>query len=218
MVSVSGSEIGVAYTQDDGTWEWQMFDAETLEPSGSFLGGGIPMGLGADWALQRVGEQAGAFFFTDRDTGDELLRISIPPTHTEVSNGRDTVALSGRQGPIHLVHTATWDTTVLDLGIGIRRGLSFSPDDSLLAVGDEDELSIIDLEKQEIIQEVPVPVVSDVFWFNQSEILIGDRNGLWAKLSLDFHDLRDRAVESVALRPLTDQECITYRIDPCPTH
>jgi hypothetical protein len=218
MVSVSQSEIGVGYTTNDGTWEWQTFDAETLEPSGSFLGGGHPLGFGEGWVLQRVGEQAGAFFFTDRDTGDELLRISIPPTHMEVSNGGGTVALSGSEGPIHLVHTAAWDTTVLDLGIGRRRGLSFSPDDSLLAVGDEDELSIIDIERQEIIQEVPVPIVSDVFWFNQSEILIGDRNGLWAKLSLDFDDLRDRAVESVALRPLTDQECITYRIDPCPTY
>ncbi len=106
---------------------------------------------------------------------------------------------------------------MLDLGVGRRRGLSFSPDDSLLAVGDEDELLIIDIERQEIIQEVPVPLVSDVFWFSESEILIGDRSGLWAKLSLDLDDLQQRATESVRLRPLTEQECLTYRIDPCPT-
>ena len=159
----------------------------------------------------------GAFFFTDRHSGYELLRVSIPPNHYEISNSGEIVALSGSEGGIHLVHTDTWDTMFLHLGIGRRRGLSFSPDDSLLAVGDADKLLIVDLEQRAIIQEVPVPLVSDVFWFDKSEILIGDRDGLWAKLSLDFGDLQVRAIESLALRPLTRQECATYRIDPCPT-
>lgn len=36
-------------------------------------------------------------------------------------------------------------------------------------------------------------------------------------MSLDFDDLRERALESVALRGLTDQECLTYHVDPCVT-
>lgn len=53
--------------------------------------------------------------------------------------------------------------------------------------------------------------------FDQSEILIGNRNGLWARLSLDLDVLLDRAVESVALRPLTEEERVAYHIDPCVT-
>lgn len=56
---MSGAEIGVAHVMDDGRWEWQTFDAETLEPISSFLSGDFPLRFDENWVLQRVGELAG---------------------------------------------------------------------------------------------------------------------------------------------------------------
>ena len=216
-VSQSRDEIGIARPSDDETWEWNIYDANTLDLNGTFGGTGEPVGFGGTWVLERFGEQGGAFFFTDRSTQEELLRIPIPPNHFEASNTGSAVALSGTEGPIYLVDTERWDTAVLDLGIGRRRGMSFSPSGALLAVADEDEILFVDLEMREIVQEFPIPVVSDIHWINESEIVIGDRHGLWARLSLEFDDLIGRALDSLEVRPLSEQECLTYRIDPCPT-
>ena len=65
---------------------------------------------------------------------------------------------------------------------------------------------------------MPFGLVSDIHWIDDSTIVIGNRDGsLWARVSLDTAALVERAREAVAGRPLTAQECTTYRIDPCPT-
>jgi hypothetical protein len=96
------------------------------------------------------------------------------------------------------------------------RGLTFSPDDTLLAVANLDEMLIVDLARREIIQEIPLPLVSDFHWIDESTLLVGNRPGLlWGTVSLDIDQLVARAKAAVADRPLTAQECATYRIEPC---
>jgi hypothetical protein len=86
-----------------------------------------------------------------------------------------------------------------------------------LAVADEDEVFIVDIARREIVQEVPFALVSDIHWISDSEILIGNRDGsLWGTLSLKTEVLIELAGAAVNDRPLSLQECSTYRIEPCP--
>ena len=67
-----------------------------------------------------------------------------------------------------------------------------------------------------MIQSVGVPRASDVYWLSADEILVGTSDGSWATVSLDVQNLIDE-VRASMLRGFTPQECLTYRIDPCPT-
>ena len=81
-----------------------------------------------------------------RESGDELIRVEIPPAAraTMSPDGR-YVAVRPEDRLIAIVDTQTWTTQELDLGFGRMRGGAFSPDSSMLAIADENEILIIDL-------------------------------------------------------------------------
>ena len=58
-------------------------------------------------------------------------------------------------------------------------------------------------------------MVSDVHWLGETEIVLGTRLGLWITLDFDTNELIEAARASLT-RTFTGQECLTYRIDPCP--
>jgi WD40 repeat protein len=218
MMSADHGQFALTYLLEDGSQEWRFFSSRSaaLNDASVYTGTDLsPWGFGDDWVLHSEGFTE--FVFLDRESGDELLRVPMEARGSSISNDGRTVVLSPGRETLTLVDTLTWEIITLDLGFGRMRGVSFSPTDSLLAVADEDEVFIVDIARREIVQEVPFALVSDIHWISDSEILIGNRDGsLWGTLSLKTEVLIELAGAAVNDRPLSLQECSTYRIEPCP--
>jgi hypothetical protein len=218
-VVLSGSRDQFAIVDEGGErLEWHFFDSATIEPLGTEFHDESPRLASAfsdSWVV--TSDRDGNFVFFSRADGEELFRLDERSGVPEFTNDGRTVALRPDGRMIVLVDTETWESTDLDLGFGRMRGLTFSPDDSLLAVADEDEVLVVDVARREIVREIPVSLVSDIHWIDQSTLLVGNRSGsVFGTLTLDEELLIERARSAVAGRPLTSQECATYRIEPCP--
>ena len=218
VISSTGHQFAIV---DEGGDQlvWHFFDSETLAELGTETHDNSPRlasGFGETWVL--TGNRDGNFAFLSRATGEEFFRLDAQSGVPEFSNDGTTVALRPDGRTIVMIDTQRWNSTELDLGFGRMRGLTFSPDDSLLAVADEDEILIVDLDRSEIVFEIPVSLGSDIHWIDRQTLLVANRSGsLWGVVSLDVDVLIERSLQSVANRPLTSQECVTYRIDPCPS-
>jgi hypothetical protein len=151
----------------------------------------------------------------DRSTGDTLWTLK-GTRHAQFTTTGSVAAVGIADGAVTIVDLVSWEERVLDLGFGRIRGLAFGPDDNYLAVGDESDLHIVDLRQNVLLQSIPIPFVSDVYWINDKTIALGTREGLWGTVSLDTTDLVEASRASLR-RTLTAQECLTYRIDSCPT-
>jgi WD40 repeat protein len=214
--SVDRSEFAIVVPREDGQQDWYYFDSSTSEQVGAqtFDDGDLFPDMFADgWRL--VAGRSGDLVFKD-DNGNEILRL-LGGGRPEVSHDGRLIAIRPTARTIALIDTATWETTDLGLEFGRMRGLAFGPDDSMLAVADEDQIHIVNIPEQLVVQEIQIALVSDFHWIDDSTLLMGDRAGsFWGLVSLDVDVLIDRARQAVADRPLTAQECATYRIDPCP--
>lgn len=219
VLSATKDQFAIVRKTETGSLEWNFFNSETAEPTGTESHDRAPRmadSFGANWVV--TGDSNGNFAFISRDNGETNLETGFRSGTPEYSNDGRISALRPNGREIVLVDTETWDTVTLDLGFGRMRGLTFSPDDSLLAVADEDEVLIVDVAGQEVIQAIPIALVSDIHWVDTTTLLVANRSGsLWGTISLDIDELIQRARHAIADRPLTDQECLTYRIEPCPT-
>jgi outer membrane protein assembly factor BamB len=211
--SVDGTEI-VARPGGDG--EWLFFDGHTGEPTGQ-EGIEAPEGILTFTDEWVAGFNDSEFYAIDRATGETLLEVQA-----QAQLFRGDVSASGRLivmqdfGSVVVVETDTWDMRRIDLESGTLRGLSISPDEATLAVGDETGIHIVDLATDTLTQLVGVPDASDIHWLAGNELLVGTSGGSWATVSLDVEDLVDDVANSLLLG-FSDQECLTYKIDPCPT-
>jgi serine/threonine protein kinase/DNA-binding SARP family transcriptional activator/WD40 repeat protein len=210
-ISIDGSELaavttrGVATIFDPGTGS--VIGEERHELDGTFLETVL---FSDNWILVSTGT---AYAAIDRSTGDELWRAEAFVGERELSHSRSVAAFDER-GVVRIVDLEAWEDRVLEHGFGRIQGLAFSPDDQRLAVADEDRIAFIDLPSGDLIQTVPAQNVSDLYWIDEAEVLIGTTDGVWATMSLDVDALILAAREGAA-RQLSDQECLTYRIDPC---
>ncbi len=212
--SLDGSELSA--TREDGASGVVLF----LDPQTGEVQSEINLEQGADWAEVFtkdwiIGQRGDSTtFVVDRATGEDLWS-SNRSGGLELLPSQDAVAIVVRDFTVLILEFDTWKERTIDLGFQRIRGLSFSPDGSLLAVGDEDDLHIVDLARGELLQSIPIPLVSDVHWLGDTEIVLGSRLGLWITLDFDTSKLIEAARSSVS-RTFTAQECLTYRIDPCP--
>ena len=90
---------------------------------------------------------------------------------------------------IAIVDIDTWDVRRISYDLERPRGWEFSPAGDRVAVGAEDRFVILDAETGAELQRIPVPGVSDIHWIDESTVVIGSKDGLWAKVSLDTIDL-----------------------------
>ncbi len=167
-----------------------------------------------DWVL--ASDDQSDVVVTDRETGEVLWSVPIAVVKIEISSSRERLVIIGNDSRVTVVEPDSWDTQTIEFGFGNVRAASLGPGDRFIAIGDENALSIVDLAASEIVQVVPIGGVSGVHWFDEETILIGTNDGLWARISLDVNDLVARTRASIT-RTFTPQECLTYRIDPCPT-
>ena len=96
------------------------------------------------------------------------------------------------------------------------RGLAFNPDGSKLAIGDASSLYVVDTTTWQVVQQVKLPSVSDIHWIDDEAVVVGTATGLFGTVSLSTDRLL-ADTRAGLLRSFTEQECQTYRIDPCPT-
>jgi WD40 repeat protein len=213
VASVDGTELTVSI---DGS-PAQFIDPDTGEELGPVEPGLDSIAfMTGDWLAGRTAENEAVII--DRQTGEELHRITLPQRgRAETSTTGSVIALSSDDGQgLTILDTATWNTLAVELDLGLVRGLSASPDGTTVALGDENGLHIVDANEGRLVQSIPLPSVSDIHWLDADTVLIGTTTGVWAKIPLGTDSLISLARTNLT-RGFTEGECITYRIDPCPT-
>jgi len=134
----------------------------------------------------------------------------------EASVSARLIALGEGATTLVVLDTETWEEIVTMESSARIRGLAFDRDEERIAVGTLDSLLVVDLATGVIVQQLRLPGVSDIHWLDDETVLVGTNTGIFGTLSLSIDAFLDRT--SAALRrSFTAQECLTYRIDPCPT-
>ena len=170
-----------------------------------------PLAQGDGWVM--VGTNGGVLAY-DPANGDIL--------HTGgfgVAQHLDLIAVGSGARVVTIIDTSSdrpW-TEIAAINTDDRvRGLAFNPDGSKLAVGDASTLYVVDSTTWQVVQQVKLPSVSDIHWIDDETVVVGTSAGLFGTVSLSTERLIADTRASL-LRSFTDQECRTYRIDPCPT-
>ena len=217
MVSADGEEV-VALPSTDGA----VTDATLLRISptdGSVIGEeAIPPGfvfagaVGDDWIMVGNSDQLIAL---DRNTGERIW-FGKAPLGEELSPSGKLLVFPTEGGGLRIVETETWSETAIGDDFGNVRGISFSPDESKVALGNTDRLIIFDLGELTTAQVLEVPAVQSMYWIDDDTVAIGTEDGVWGVVSLNTDDLIGQ-IRSGLRRTFTAAECATYRIDPCPS-
>jgi len=187
-------------------------DPFALRPTDDMLN---PQGLiqGDGWVFGRTTSGTLAY---DLATGDILYEG--PDGTPEASPSLDLMAvISGRRVTILGISSDGSWTEIASITTDDRvRGLAFNSDGTKLAVGDSSTLYVVDTTTWLVAQQVKMPNVSDIHWLDDETVVIGTGTGLLGTLSLSTDRLLAETRAGL-LRSFTDEECVSYRIDPCPT-
>ena len=153
----------------------------------------------------------------ERGSGEVLYRSKHPPAVQQVSNALDRLAIwFGGEPRVTLIDFETWESVDLQVQADRIRGLAFSPDDAALAVATPDNVLFYDVATGDLALSVPIDGVSDLHYLSDDAVVVGTATGQWMSISLDPADLV-ASVRSELRRSFTAEECVRYRIDPCPT-
>jgi hypothetical protein len=218
-VSLDGTEILLRDMPlpDEPGPPWQIVDpadlevVETLEPGG-FLDS---IDFFTDtWFQGGLGE---VVIVLDRPSREEIARFPRLGPRTEISHAGEWLVQAGGD-TVMVIDVERWEAETIEFGadFGRVRGMGFSPDDGLLALGGDGTLFIVDLEEAAVVETYPIDGVSDIHWIDSETLLIGTKFGVWATVSRDVADLSELALASLT-RGFTVDECATYIIDPCPS-
>jgi len=216
VASIDGTELAIGV--DDTPFN--LVDPDTGSTIGP-LAPGLDLDIEAftgEWLLGFSADGA-EHVAIDRTTGEELARLSAPAfwQRTELSETAGTIAiLADTLNGVTVFDTDTWEASSVEFDLGNVRGLAISPDETKVALGDENGLHIIDLDSGVLEQSIPLPSVSDIHWFDADTVLVGGTEGIWARTPLNTSDLISVAKDNLT-RGFSAEECTTYRIDPCPT-
>lgn len=211
---------GLTLTPSGFLGAWSIVDADDLavvdSAEESVLRGELIVAFNEDWSLGQVGPD---MVVVDRATKTEvarfpvvdpgLFKVEVAPSGTRIAD-----VASHR---IAITEFDTWQSEILDFesSFGRVRGVGFSADERFLAIGGE-ALYIVDIDAGSIVQSFPISGVSDVYWLDDTNLLIGTSTGVFAMVSRDLDQLGDIAAASLT-RSYTAEECSTFGIDPCPT-
>ena len=159
------------------------------------------------------GSSQGQVLFEDLVTGDELARIPDGGDRFDSDSG---TSVFYRVESVGFVDMTTWDIWFFPIELGRVQGIAVESDLRRLALGDENGVHVYDLDTGEKLNSIPVQGIADIHWINEDRVLVGTQTGTWATISLITEDLFESARAGVT-RGFTDEECVTYRIDPCTT-
>jgi WD40 repeat protein len=231
LISLDGSELAaIDYREPDSLSDesdsesseseelWTVFDPHTLATISeeSHVGTGSVIAFNEDWIV-RDDHDGPRTYASDRSTGELLWTVDVSG-RAEISPSGELIAVveDGKGLTIIELDTGQFQQVPADLGTSTIRGIGFSGDESAIALGSEEDIKIVDLASRIITDSIPIPGVSDIFWLDDATMVIGSKNGVWGRISLDADDLVASAQRNL-VRSFTDEECATYRIDPCPS-
>jgi WD40 repeat protein len=187
-------------------------DPFALRPTDDMLN---PQGLiqGDGWVFGRTTNGTLAY---DLATGDVLY--DGPDGSPQASPSFDMMAVnSAREVMILDISSEEPWTEIASITTDDRvRGLAFNADGSKLAIGDASTLYVVDTISWLVAQQVKMPNVSDIHWIDDETVVVATSTGLFGTVSLSTDRLLSETRVGL-LRSFTEQECVTYRIDPCPT-
>jgi hypothetical protein len=87
----------------------------------------------------------------------------------------------------------------------------------LLAIGDENQILIVDIETETPVRSLPIGGASGFHWLDEETLLLGTSfPARWITVSLAPGDLLSDAAGGLT-RSFTERECEEFLIDPCPT-
>ena len=136
----------------------------------------------------------------------------------EVDRSGRLIAMNDRPGGFTVFDGATGEVVASAAGTEARvTGFGFSPDSTRLATTtSEGFVRVWDLQTQEELDRIPVDSPNDVLWIGDGSMMVGTSTGEWRRLVLGFDEVL-AAARNQLHRGLTEGDCRTYRIDPCPS-
>ncbi len=205
--------------------ELLLYDPETLDPISEYqldpAHGGVEA-FGGDWVVVSnlrtpVTSSQNIEELTVLDIESHEVLGSFTGFKVELTHDGAALAVSDRPGNVSVYDTESWTVTrSVGTGDATIRGLSFSPDDSMLMTsGTDGFVRVWDLATGIELHRVPLEGASDGHWLDDQHIAVATSGGLWTTLTLDIDELIDLAMSRLK-RDLTTDECEVYRIDPCP--
>lgn len=215
-VSIDGREIAVFGFQGEpfnSLPQWW----ETIDPNGVVLGDGDlpnvePIAFDLETVLT-IDTDTREFVAIDRKTGAELWRKSGSFFAFQVTeHGFETLG----QTLFSVADFRTGEASSIQIEVDRPRGFQMSPSRDRIAIGDVERMRIIDAESGIEVQTIPIPGVSDIHWIDEETIVIGSRDGIWSRLSLDTSRLLEGARSSIR-SSFTESQCEAYAIAPCPS-
>lgn len=225
-----------SYASDDHPAQIFVYDAATLDPVDQIE---APFGvasieqIGAGWVVganlpTAVSSDAKEFTLYRLPSWEALT--TVPASISQPSSDGRLLAVPVTGGPVRVLDTNSGDVVAeLHAGNARVRGLAFSLDAGfqvgeasrplplLLTSATDGFVRVWDLASEREIDRIPINNDSgDGVWLDPERIAIGTSTGLWTTISIDRDELLDFALGRLQ-RSFTEQECETYRIDPCPT-
>ena len=214
-VSTDRTEIMIRPASNPGAWRVLGLDGSEVDSGETGVGSwSWVSAFDPHWILGYSESEVG-YAAVDRSTGGLLFSLGVCGCREEVSpQGNYLATVNG--GRVTIAALGTWESTAVATEAGHVRGIAFNADETLLALGDDRNIHVIDLDAKQVIQTVPIGGVSDLHWLNDKTLLIGTADGRWATVTLDLQRLIQLTLDSLR-SPYSDLECTLHGIEPCPS-
>jgi WD40 repeat protein len=209
----------------------RIWDVETLEVvrdirvvSDSFARG--PLHFGDGWLL--VGDGENVLRVIDAKDGQRLAEMRGTWRAGVVEEAKDgsAIFLGDESGRVWEYETAGWNLVRDWEAVATRvRGMAISDDGARVAVSGEDGFIVVwglESDSPIVVDRIPALAdrISDVLWIDEmtlGAVLLPEQGrAAWQIINLDPEVVADQARGDL-IRAFTAEECVFYRIDPCPT-
>ena len=208
--SRDGSEL---LRQGDGTFT--LIDPNTGEDVGE-LEPLTPFDYIAVLSDEYLGGSANsALVIEDRRTGEQLA-------YSETAGNRFEFAPDGSVfvfdliDRVMLVDADSWKIWEFAIDLGRIDAMTVDGIARRLALGDENGIHVVDIDTGTRMMSIPVPNTTEIHWLDPGKLVVATESGGWATLSLNNADLVQSPADRLT-HTLSDAECQTYRITPCPS-
>jgi len=168
---------------------------------------------GSSWIYGGLNDSSVAY---DRESGEVLYRLEKMVSDMEASLDTRYVASVRNFLSVVVTDTSTWEEIATVATDNRVLGVAFNADGSRLAIADLTSVRVLNVATGNVVQQLGLPGVADIHWLDDDTIAVGTTSGSFGTMSLSTEEFL-HATRQRLRRSFTEQECVTYRIDPCPT-
>jgi WD40 repeat protein len=149
----------------------------------------------------------GTFFGRFSPNGNQVVFLTV-------TGGLLLLDVAALEAGLDMEQVLVWETTAHS---SPTLWSYFSPDGTLIAtMGSDGQLKVWDTATGALVADLGAFVWGHAFHPDGEHLIAGDTAGTIQVLTLNVDELIDIATSRIT-RSFTDDECATYRIDPCPT-